>query len=191
MKRSRGEEVESLRKYCRQCYLQKREEKKLQQLRDDIIDEQYLFEGMELSESEYRDFTHKQQTYDIIANKIGLDVAARDEYTMPELYDDHQFGINQDKRFSVAMQRYTRDDDKQVDWDDNQFKKATLSFGSKNKTTRDGDNHHFIFEDHVDFIKASIMDGHEIALEKSKPKTSVFKALSRGQKKPTYLFFPR
>ncbi|XP_058757122.1 pre-mRNA-splicing factor ATP-dependent RNA helicase DEAH1-like [Vicia villosa] len=194
MKRSRGEEVESLRKYSRQCYLQKREEKKLQQLRDDIIDEHYLFEGVELSESEYRDFTHKQQTYDIIANKIGLDVAANNnEYTMPELYDDHQFGINQDKRFSVAMQRYTRDDnDKELNWEDNQIKKATLSFGSKNKRSND-DNHQFVFEDHVDFIKASIMDGHdfqrEIALEKSKPKTSVLQALQEDRKNlPIYSF---
>ncbi|CAK8536889.1 unnamed protein product [Lathyrus sativus] len=195
MKRSRGEEIETLRKVSRKCYLEKREEKKLQQLRDDIFDEQYLFEGVKLSEYEHRDFEHKKYIYEVIANKVGLDAAGKDEYRLPEPYDDlHQIGINQEKRFSVAMQRYTDpNSEKQVPWEESQIKKATFSFGSKNKSTNDDDNYQFEFEDQIGFIKASLMDGDDfeqkIALEKSRAKSSVLEALQQERKNlPIYSF---
>lgn len=164
MKRSRGGEVESLRKVSRQSYLEKREEKKLQELRDEILDEEYLFQGVKLSESECLDLKHKKEAYDLIANKIGLDVAGKGEYRMPELYDDHHSGINQEKRFSVAMQRYTDpNSDKQLSWEENQIRKATFTLGSNRL-----DHYDYVFdEDPIDFIKASVMDQEEIALQKS------------------------
>ncbi|KAK7852736.1 putative pre-mrna-splicing factor atp-dependent rna helicase deah6 [Quercus suber] len=73
--------IGTLRKVSRQEYLKKREQKKLEELRDDIEDEQYLFDGVKLTEAEYR------------------------ELRMPEAYDE-EGGVNQEKRFAVAMQRY-------------------------------------------------------------------------------------
>ncbi|RDY02731.1 Pre-mRNA-splicing factor ATP-dependent RNA helicase DEAH1, partial [Mucuna pruriens] len=49
------DDIRTLRKVSRQEYLKKREEKKLEELRDDIEDEQYLFDGVKLSEAEYRE----------------------------------------------------------------------------------------------------------------------------------------
>ncbi|EPS68969.1 hypothetical protein M569_05799, partial [Genlisea aurea] len=46
--------IETLRKVSRQEYLKKREQKKLDELRDYIEDEQYLFEGVKLTEAEHR-----------------------------------------------------------------------------------------------------------------------------------------
>ncbi|KAL7265212.1 hypothetical protein ACSBR1_003047 [Camellia fascicularis] len=40
-------------KVSRQEYLKKMEQKKLKDLRDDIEDEQYLFDGVKLTEAEY------------------------------------------------------------------------------------------------------------------------------------------
>ncbi|KAK6925089.1 DEAD-box helicase, OB fold [Dillenia turbinata] len=49
-------EISTLRKVSRQEYLKKREQKKLEEIRDDIEDEQYLFDGVKLIDKEYRVF---------------------------------------------------------------------------------------------------------------------------------------
>ncbi|KAK8519383.1 hypothetical protein V6N12_025422 [Hibiscus sabdariffa] len=49
-------DINSLRKVSRQEYLKKREQKKLEQLRDGIEDGQYLFDGVNLTKAEYLEF---------------------------------------------------------------------------------------------------------------------------------------
>ncbi|CAJ1952547.1 unnamed protein product [Sphenostylis stenocarpa] len=175
------------RKVSRQEYLKKREEKKLEELRDDIEDEQYLFEGVKLSESEDRELRYKKELYELV-KKRSEEADNVNEYRMPEAYDE-EGGVNQEKRFSVAMQRY-RDpnaEDKmnpfaeQEAWEEHQIGKfsATLKFGSKNKK-QVSDDYQFVFEDQIDFIKASVMDGDkfdyeemEDSLEKSRAKSAL------------------
>uniref|UniRef100_A0A6N2KNV3 Uncharacterized protein n=1 Tax=Salix viminalis TaxID=40686 RepID=A0A6N2KNV3_SALVM len=50
-------ELDTLRKVSRQEYLKKREQKKLEEIRDDIEDEQYLFDGVKLTEAEYHELS--------------------------------------------------------------------------------------------------------------------------------------
>uniref|UniRef100_A0A6N2KDH5 Uncharacterized protein n=1 Tax=Salix viminalis TaxID=40686 RepID=A0A6N2KDH5_SALVM len=52
-------ELDTLRKVSRQEYLKKREQKKLEEIRDDIEDEQYLFDGVKLTEAEYHELRRK------------------------------------------------------------------------------------------------------------------------------------
>ncbi|KAG5046435.1 hypothetical protein JHK86_015841 [Glycine max] len=156
--------------------------------RDDIEDEQYLFEGVKLSEAEYRELRYKKEIYELV-KKRSEEADNANEYRMPEAYDQ-EGGVNQEKRFSVAMQRY-RDlnaEDKmnpfaeQEAWEEHQIGKATLKFGSKNKK-QVSDDYQYVFEDQIDFIKASVMEGDkfdyeemEDSHEKSKAK-SAFEAL--------------
>ncbi|KAK7304677.1 hypothetical protein VNO77_42562 [Canavalia gladiata] len=192
------DDIRTLRKVSRQEYLKKREEKKLEELRDDIEDEQYLFEGVKLSESEYRELRYKKEIYELV-KKRSEEADNVNEYRMPEAYDQ-EGGVNQEKRFSVAMQRY-RDpnaEDKmnpfaeQEAWEEHQIGKATLKFGSKNKKQA-SDDYQFVFEDQIDFIKASVMDGDKFdydemadSLEKSRAK-SALEALQEERKKlPIY-----
>ncbi|XP_058779387.1 pre-mRNA-splicing factor ATP-dependent RNA helicase DEAH1-like isoform X2 [Vicia villosa] len=189
-----NEDVETLRKVSRQEYLKKREEKKLQELRDYIEDEPYLFEGTKLSEAECRDLMHKKETYNILSKKKELK-SGDYEYKMPEAYDDQHSGVNQEKRFSVAMQRYTDSNvEKEEAWEEHQLRKATLKFGSKNKT-RASDDYQFVFEDQIDFIKAYVMKGYKYGfeekttLEKYRDRRSVLEALQEERKKlPVYSF---
>ncbi|KAB2633578.1 pre-mRNA-splicing factor ATP-dependent RNA helicase DHX16 [Pyrus ussuriensis x Pyrus communis] len=157
-------EIEDLRKVSRQEYLKKREQKKLEEIRDDLEDEQYLFDGVKLTEAEYRELSYKKQIYEIVKKRSDEPEDAN-EYRMPDAYDDEN-GVNQEKRFSVAVQRY-RDQSagdkmnpfaEQEAWEDHQIGKATLKFGSKNKKQM-SDDYQFVFEDQIDFIKASVMDG--------------------------------
>ncbi|KAJ6687473.1 hypothetical protein OIU74_016210 [Salix koriyanagi] len=128
-------ELDTLRKVSRQEYLKKREQKKLEEIRDDIEDEQYLFDGEKLTETEYHDLRYKKEIYELV-KKRPEDVEDTNEYRMPEAYDQ-EGGVNQEKRFSVALQRY-RDGSagdkmnpfaEQEAWEDHQIQKATLKYG--------------------------------------------------------------
>lgn len=158
------DDLESLRKVSRQEYLKKREQKKLEEIKDEIEDEQYLFEGVKLTEAEYREFRYKKEIYELV-KKRSEEAENANEYRMPEAYDQ-EGGVNQEKRFAVALERYrdTSVSDKmnpfaeQEAWEEHQIGKATLKFGSKNKRPT-SDDYQFVFEDQIEFIKASVMDG--------------------------------
>ncbi|MCL7038028.1 hypothetical protein MKW94_024499, partial [Papaver nudicaule] len=172
------DETETLRVVSRREYLKKREQKKLEEIRDDIEDEQYLFGGVKLTEAEYREQRYKREIYDLVKKRSeeGDDV---NEYRMPEAYDDQEGGVNQEKRFATILQRY-RDGagDKmnpfaeQEAWEDHQIGKATLQYGSKNKKM--SDDYQYVFEDQIDFIKASVLDGekYEDQLPSDQPDSS-------------------
>ncbi len=49
-----------LREVARQEYLKKREEKKLREIEDELLDAKYLFEGVELTEREKADLKYKE-----------------------------------------------------------------------------------------------------------------------------------
>ncbi|WOL07745.1 pre-mRNA-splicing factor ATP-dependent RNA helicase DEAH1 isoform X2 [Canna indica] len=153
-----------LRKVSRQVYLQKRRDQKLLELRDEIIDHEYIFEGVKLTEAEERELRYKKKIFELASEHME-DVDSINEYRMPEAYDQ-EGGVNQEKRFAAAMQRY-RDPGaaekmdpfaEQEAWENYQSGKATLQFGSKDKKLASAD-YQFVFEDGIDFIKESIMDG--------------------------------
>ena len=73
-KRGMGEDeraslVPVLRKVAREEYLKQREEKKLEELRDMIEDEKYLFEGQKLTRKEREEFEYKQRIYDLAVQR--------------------------------------------------------------------------------------------------------------------------
>ncbi|KAL3374879.1 hypothetical protein AABB24_006393 [Solanum stoloniferum] len=166
------DDIGSLRKVSRREYLKKREQKKLEELRDDLEDEQYLFEGVKLTEAEERELRYKKEIYELV-KKRSEDTGDMDEYRIPDAYD-LEGGVNQEKRFSVASQRY-RDPDaaekmnpfaEQEAWEEHQIGKANLKFGSKDRKSR-SDDYQFVFEDQIEFIKAAVMDGVNVDQEPS------------------------
>ncbi|XP_029129068.1 pre-mRNA-splicing factor ATP-dependent RNA helicase DEAH1 isoform X2 [Cajanus cajan] len=192
------DDIQTLRKVSRQEYLKKREEKKLEELRDDIEDEQYQFEGVKLSEAEYCELRYKKEIYELV-KKRSEEADNVNEYRMPEAYDQEGV-VNQEKRFSVAMQRYrdSNADEKmnpyteQEAWEEHQIGKAMLKYGSKNKK-QVSDVHPFVFEGQIDFIKASVMDGDkfdneeiEDSLEKSRAKSALEALQGERKKLPIY-----
>ena len=43
------------KKYSRQAYLQKRRDKKIEEIRDEILDHQYIFQDVKLTEAEEKE----------------------------------------------------------------------------------------------------------------------------------------
>lgn len=181
------DDISSLRKVSRQEYLKKREQKKLDELRDDILDEQYLFEGVKLTETEIREMRYKKGILEL--KKKSLEEGDNtNEYRMPDAYDQDG-GVNQEKRFAVAQQRYrdTGAGDKmnpfaeQEAWEEHQIGKATLKFGSKDKK-QTSEDYQYVFEDQIEFIKASVMDGDKYEGELPTEMTEDFSLKSMVQK---------
>ncbi|XP_062075959.1 pre-mRNA-splicing factor ATP-dependent RNA helicase DEAH1-like [Humulus lupulus] len=168
----RYNDLDTLRRFSRQEYLKKREQKKLEEIRDDIKDEQYLFEGKKLSEAENRELRYKKGIYELVEKQTETEATDYvSEYRMPDAYDDQDAGVDQEKRFAVAVQRCrdpTAGDKKNPfeAWEEHQIGRATLKYGSRNKKQRSDDDYQFVFDDRVDFIKASVMDGDEFSVQR-------------------------
>ncbi|CAN1143573.1 Pre-mRNA-splicing factor ATP-dependent RNA helicase DEAH1 [Linum perenne] len=191
--------IDTLRKVSRREYLKKREEKKVEELKDDIIDEDYLFKDEKLTEVELRELSYKKAIAELLYKTKEVDDTQ--EYRMPDAYDQDG-GVNQEKRFAVAEQRY-RDGSapdkmnpfaEQEAWEDHQIGKATLKFGSRNKKQA-SDDYRFVFEDQIDFIKESVMDGDKFendlsleALEELKAKTGFEKLQEDRKTLPMYQY---
>ncbi|KAK8944099.1 putative pre-mRNA-splicing factor ATP-dependent RNA helicase [Platanthera zijinensis] len=177
-------DISNLRKVSRQVYLQKRRDQKLLEIRDDIIDHEYIFEGVKLTKAEEQELRYKKKIYELAQEHLD-DSDKIEEYRMPEAYDQDG-GINQEKRFAVAMQRY-RDSGvsekmnpfaEQEAWEEHQIGKASLRYGSKNKK-QDLTDYQYVFEDGIDFIKASVLDGIQYEDEMAgEPEVSAAKSLS-------------
>lgn len=102
---------------------------------------------------------------------------------MPEAYDQ-EGNVTRDKRFAVALHLY-KDWSAAIKmnpseaWEEHQIEKATIKFGSKNKKLQQAsDEYQFVFEDPIEFIKASIVEGDEFVdepLDKSQAKSALEK----------------
>ncbi|KAJ3679534.1 hypothetical protein LUZ60_017545 [Juncus effusus] len=96
------------------------------------------------------------------------------EYKMPEAYDTIGV-INQEKRFSVAKEKY-RDPQagekmnsfaEQNAWEDNQIGKATLKFGSKDGKNSQNE-YNYVFKDQIDLIKLADLDTNQFKNQPNK-----------------------
>ncbi|GJR19237.1 pre-mRNA-splicing factor ATP-dependent RNA helicase DEAH1-like protein isoform X1 [Tanacetum coccineum] len=189
----------TLRKVSRQEYLKKREQKKLEEIRDDIQDEHCLFNDVKLTQVEERELRYKKQIYELVKKRTQEEEDDNlNEYRLPDAYDD-EHAPNQEKRFAVAMERYrdSKDGDKmnlfaeQEAWEDHQIGKATLQYASKNKNQ--SEDYEYVFEDQIDFIQHEVMDGVNVdseldqyAHEKSMAKTEHEKLLADRKTLPMY-----
>ncbi|XP_078181009.1 pre-mRNA-splicing factor ATP-dependent RNA helicase DEAH1-like [Carex rostrata] len=180
------DDIYDLRKHSRRAYLDKRKEKKLLEIEDEIRDHEYIFEGVKLTEAEERDLRYKKQIYELA--KKHLEEDNDDEYKMPDAYDDDGV-INQEKRFSVATQRY-RDPEavekmnpfaEQEAWEDHQIGKATLKFGSKDRK-KGSEDYDYVFEDQIDFVKVSVMDGIDEEPNEAEEAKTISKGLQEERK---------
>ncbi|XP_050204764.1 pre-mRNA-splicing factor ATP-dependent RNA helicase DEAH1-like isoform X2 [Mercurialis annua] len=193
--------IGTLRDVSRQEYLKKREQKKLEELRDDIEDEQYLFTGVKLTEAEKSDISYKKKIFDLV-QKSSEDVDDTTGYRMPDAYDDQVRGVNQEKRFATVHQRYGDGGSsskmnpfrEQEEWEEYQIGKASLKFGSRNKK-QTSDDYQFVFEDQIEFIKASVMDGDKFdgqlpaeSLDISAEKSAMEKIQEDRKSLPIYKF---
>ncbi|CAI5464562.1 unnamed protein product [Closterium sp. Yama58-4] len=174
------------------------------QQQDELVDEEYLFSDVKLTEREQAEQRYKRKVLALAKQQVE-DVGKVLEYHLPEAYDKEE-KVQQDKRFAVAMKRYqdVEGDDKvtpraeQEAWENHQIGKATVNFGSKDRKV-DSEQYEYVFEDQIDFIKDTIMAGddregsedeeeRERQVEVSKAKSAFDKIQAERKNLPMYRY---
>ena len=164
----RGDTSE-LRRASRGAYLVMRAKKKVEELGDEIIDEEVMFGGARRTDAEERELKRKKEIYGLVHGSASQDDGAGDYYRMPDAYDDAA-NVDQGKRFSVARRRHDdggeargskgRPFSEQESWEDQQIRRSQLEFGAKDRGHAGGE-YEFVFDDAVEFVKATAMAGTE------------------------------
>lgn len=165
----RGDTSE-LRRFSRGEYLIMRKKKKLEELRDEIVDNELLFGGVRQTDAEEREWKRKKEIYDLVHGRASQeDEGSGDYYRMPDAYDDAD-NVDKRRRFSVA--RRQQDDggearggngkafSEQESWEEQQIRKSQLQFGAKDRGHA-SDEYELVFEDAIEFVKSAALSGTE------------------------------
>lgn len=169
--------VKTMRDISRQEYLKKREEGKLEELKEALEDEKYLFQGVKLTEKERRDLEYKEQVYRLaVERKKQLDeLETDDHYHMPSGYEDEK---GRSAKYEVLTQRY-RDVEAEAEaqqetpwaqqeaFEAEQIKRAQRTSGSKDKKAK-ADSYDYVFEDQIEFIVDQYLAGSGPEVEETK-----------------------
>ncbi|KAF9619466.1 hypothetical protein IFM89_007041 [Coptis chinensis] len=105
--------------------------------------------------------------------KVDVGDACNQEYRIPESYDDiHSGNVDQEKRFSAALQRYRENHSSSSNvrdsWENNRLAKGMMKFGSE-KNQVFGSSYQYVFEeDPIEFVKACV-DNEELVKKFNHP----------------------
>ena len=160
----------TLREVSRQAYLKKRETGKLEELREALEDEEYLFAGEAMTAKERAELDYKRQVF-ALASQHAKDAAAAAEegYKLPEAYDAPG-AERRDRRYAVALDRYKEtaagavDDSnpfkEQEAWEKHQMGHAEARYGARDgKGLPPSSVYELVFEDQIHFIKDALLAG--------------------------------
>ena len=82
---NREKNLEELRKQSRRQYLSKRKEDKMLELKDDIADDEFLFDESQLTERERRERNYKKTVLNLATgHKKAAEIEKVQRYVMPE-----------------------------------------------------------------------------------------------------------
>ena len=173
--------VPDLRKVSRQEYLKKRELQKLEELKEQIADDEKIYEysGRPLTEKQKKDLEYKKKTLALAEAQLrNVEESKQEMYQMPLTYDDVDDKANaknnRDKRFQVALERYkesaqSRKEEKddanpfreQDEWEDHQIRQAKM--GKKNKEQDEKRGYDYVFEDQIAFVVDEQIKGTNVS----------------------------
>ncbi|KFM23132.1 Putative pre-mRNA-splicing factor ATP-dependent RNA helicase DHX16 [Auxenochlorella protothecoides] len=175
-----------LRDMSRQEYLKKREEAKLQELKDALEDEKFLFQGKKMTEKERRDLAYKEEVYRLaVERKKQLDELEHDDaYHLPGSYDAP--GTAPDKRYEVLTQRYREPEEDEVPdapwaqqeaFEAEQIRKAVKTSAKAAQAPA----YDYVFEDQVEFIVDQMLGGEGELLWPPGCREDLLKAIAEHQ----------
>ncbi|KAK9476674.1 P-loop containing nucleoside triphosphate hydrolase protein [Lipomyces japonicus] len=161
---SRGAALPDLRIRSRQSYLGRREQKKLEELRQQVKDDETLLRGVKLTEDEHRQVEYNKKILRIAEERMELD-GAYEGYALPEDYLAEKGRINRKKKEELLYQRYSDagggggDYKRKVitdesRWEDEQARKATAKRKTREFDQQEQDYEFVIDEStRIDFLQ--------------------------------------
>eukprot|EP00002_Diphylleia_rotans_P027747 TRINITY_DN5573_c0_g1_i4.p1 TRINITY_DN5573_c0_g1~~TRINITY_DN5573_c0_g1_i4.p1 ORF type:complete len:1034 (-),score=246.22 TRINITY_DN5573_c0_g1_i4:34-3135(-) len=178
--------VPELRETSRQEYLVKREIQKLQELRDSLRDEEFLFSTEKLTEQEQRDIRLKRELYELAMKRVEevRKITNYQSYAMPEGYETKDGKIDNERRNQLLTTRYNQsvDDFAPTEHDvveDEKIRAALFKVGSQKP--KQGDEYEILIDDQIEFIKDDLLNGSQ-ALHATPPQKSLTETLQESRK---------
>jgi pre-mRNA-splicing factor ATP-dependent RNA helicase DHX16 len=145
--------VPKLRIESRRKYLEEREKIKVDELEADIRDDEYLFEGTQLTEREKKERDYKKRILDIAKqHKNARDIERVQRYHMPK---DMKKGEKGD--YVEVDEREKMPNFEQKKWEAEQLQSALYKFGSKD--ARQDKEYELLLEDEIEFVHVLTSEG--------------------------------
>ena len=185
--------MKDLRKKARREYVKKRRVEKLEELREDIEDDEKLFDARELTERERLERDYKKRIYKFASEYENLNrVQKENRYMMPK--DDVQIIDNFEEETGVNEPGNLSE---QKRWEEHKIGDAIMQFGAKDakakKKTKDTEYDLLVEETQIDFVMAGQMagsKGHEIDESEVVMSESEKKKLSMKETRESLPIFP-
>ena len=152
--------VEQLREISRQHYLEKREDKELKLLEMSMRDEEYLFEGVEVTAEEKKRMEVYKNILAMAKDRYRFNYK-NDGYHIPDGYEDENGRVDKAKRESALTARYEEEEQVKTEQEmleEEMAKNAGIHFGAKDRQEKK-DDYDFVFEDQIEFISHEILAG--------------------------------
>ena len=183
--------VDAQREKARQVYLEKREADRITLLEEEIADEEFMFEGIEMTERERRALDKKKQLLEYVKAKQAID-DTYDGYQMPEQYEDEKGRLDREKQQKAMFGRYVDDGDEeerapnheQMVWEEEQIAKATIGAGG-DPDDRPDDGFDLVLEgeDDIEFVAEQQLEamGAQIMAQENAPDPEELKRMTIAQ----------
>lgn len=156
----KAELVPELRLKSRRTYVEKRVNQQLALAEQLVADEEYFFEGENLSAAEKRRYEVQKKTLELAKKRVSSKVDSS-KYQIPDGHLDEDGKIDKKSREAVLHARYTEEKkgkSEQETWEDEQTHHAVMKFGAKKDKK---DNYEYVFEDQIDFIQTEMIKGRK------------------------------
>ncbi len=156
-KEDRKKVVPDIRKESRKEYLKKREPEKLAELEQAIMDEEYLWSDVKLTEYELKQLNIKKQTLEVARKYREADQIEKvDRYFMPtDASKTKQF----DKYDEDIKENGPNYENRK--WEEEQLTSALMKFGAKDASKYSGDkkSYDYVLDEEIKFVQALSIPG--------------------------------
>ena len=156
-----------MREESRQVFLERREADKLAELEQEVKDEEYLWEGVKLTDYERARIEQKKKTLEIAKQYKEADKLEKvDRYYIPSDTKDkdnrHGHGHQQQTDKYAEDIKEKGPNYEQRKWEEDQVNSALMSFGAgdaKRRREKSEKSYEYLLEDEITFVKSLQIPG--------------------------------
>lgn len=144
--------VPNLRIESRRLYLEKRKEDKLALLEGDIVDEEYLFSDINLTQTEKSSLEYKKKVLHLAReHDRARDLEKVERYHIPKEDEEQKYvEVDDIEKAPNAEQRK---------WEEERLGIAKLRFGAKDATDKRNQNYDLLVDAEIEFVQSLSLDG--------------------------------
>lgn len=164
-----GEEVniDRLRQDSRSAYLKKREEREVELLKQQLKDEEEMFQGAKLTETERKRIELGKQILNMVGQREKDEDQTNDGfYRLPDEIDDTQKTAQNQARLASRYVDTGEEKTEQQLWEEAQTQKAAGLSSKKKKPAGSSDEYGFVMEEQIDFVMQGTREGYDRRDEK-------------------------